>query len=301
MLRHLMTIVLALMLTACSTSATSTPTPVPIARALVTVALSPTPNPEQVAATRAAITTTPIPPTETVIPTATQYIGIFIGEAPQQEAYVPFSEPIFGASVDQSQPTANANRCLGVPIDAPYLTAWRTNPSVSQRMGCPIQGGFGFFGEVQVFETGVMYHYPDISAVWAIRAQQAGISGNYDYLEVPTDISTIGIQAPQGLIVPGDIFGDMWLSVDGLRDEMGFARTEAQEVPLGLQRFENGTFLLDSTAEQVYALIIDGTVLGPFLTANTEPAQITTPTPAITVTPDDTLPDGVPAGETPAG
>ncbi len=274
------------MLTACTGQAPVTPTAVSISKLIATVAISPTANAEEAAATRSAISPTPVPPTATINPTETPYVGIFIGEAQPEEMMVNFTAPIFGPRVDLSQPTANAQRCLSVPIDGPYLTTWRTNSSVSQRMGCPIQGGFGFFGEVQVFETGVMYYYPELEAVWAIRSLQSGTSGRYDYLENPTDVSTIGIQPPSGLIVPGDIFGNMWVTVEGLRGEMGFARTEAQEVPLGLQRFENGTFLLDSIAGQVYALVVDGTVLGPFLTSETEPARITTPTPAGTGAPE---------------
>jgi hypothetical protein len=60
---------------------------------------------------------------------------------------------------------------------------------------------------------------------------------------------------------------------------MGYARTEAQAIPMGLQRFDNGTFLLDAAGEQVYALIIDGTVLGPYLApTNALPGEIPTVT-----------------------
>ena len=287
MLRHSFPFVLILIImTACTGQSSVTPTAVSISKLIATVEISSTANAEEAAATRSAISPTPVPPTATVNPTETPYVGIFIGEAQQQEMMVNFTAPIFGPRVELGQPTANAQRCLSVAIDSPYLTAWRSNSSVSQRMGCPIQGGFGFFGEVQVFETGVMYHYPELEAIWAIRSLQSGTSGTFDYLENPSDVSTIGIQPPSGLIVPGDIFGNIWITVEGLRGEMGFARTEAQEVPLGLQRFDNGTFLLDSIAGQVYALVVDGTVLGPFLTSETEPALITTPTPAGTGAPE---------------
>lgn len=277
--QFLILICLIFYISACTSQETVTPTAVAISKELATVEISATPNAEQVAATRSAVSATPVPPTATIIPTETPYVGIFIGEAQQEEGFLNFSEPILGPAIDLAQPTADARRCLGVQIDTPYVTAWRTNATVSQRMGCPIQGGFGFFGEVQIFETGVMYFYPELNAVWAIRPLQDGNSGDFDYLENPTEISNIGVQPPQGLIVPGGIFGNMWASVAGLRDEMGFARTESQDAPLGLQRFENGTFLLDSNASQIYALITDGTVLGPFLASETEPGLVSTPTP----------------------
>lgn len=269
-----------MLITACTGQSAITPTPIEISKLLATVEISPTANVEQVAATRSASSPTPMPPTATVIPTETPYVGVFIGEAIPEEAMVNFTEPLLGPSISLAQPTANPQRCINVAIDTPYLTTWTTNPTVASRMGCPIQAGFGFFGEVQVFETGLMYFYPEINAVWAIRPFSDDVVGIFDYLENPTDSSTIGISSPAaGLIVPGGIFGDMWINVDGLREEMGFARTESQEIALGLQRFENGTFLLDSPAGQVYALVTDGTVLGPFLTSEIEPARIVSPTP----------------------
>lgn len=241
-------------------------TPVSAARVLATVYISPTANAEEIAATRAASTATPIPPTATVFPTETPYVGLFIGEAQPEEGLRPFTQPIFGAEPTSSMPTADAGRCV-IPIDTPYVSAWRANAVVTERMGCPIQGGFGFFGRVQLFENGVMYFYPDLNAVWALRLDRSPGSarGQFDYLENPPQLSTVGMQAPQGLLLPGDAFGSMWLSVEGLRAEMGYARTEAQEVAMGMQRFDNGTFLLDVVGEQVYALIVDGTVLGPYL------------------------------------
>ncbi|GAB5493498.1 MAG: hypothetical protein Phog2KO_37130 [Phototrophicaceae bacterium] len=280
----LLTLILS-SITACTTTPAVTPTVVDISKLVATVEISPTPNAEEFSATRSASSPTANPPTATVIPSETPYVGIFIGEAQQEESFVNITEPIFGprdAEVAQ-QPTANAGRCLNVAIDSPYLTAWRTNPTVSQRMGCPIQAGFGLFGEVQIFETGVMYHYPELNAIWAIRPQQSGIIGIYDYLENPTSITTTTIRPQEGLIIPSGIFGSMWLGVSGLQEDMGYARTDVQETPLGLQRFDNGTFLLDTSAGQVYALVVDGTVLGPFLAAETTPGLIATPTPAGTI------------------
>jgi hypothetical protein len=276
-----------LTLTACTGETTPSPTPQAISMEIATVYISPTPNEDEAAATRALVTVTSLPPTATVIPTETPYIGRFIGEAQLEADFVEILTPIFAPALVDAQPTANADRCIANPIDTPYLIAWRTNPTVSERMGCPIQGGFGIFGESQVFENGVMYFYPELNAVWAIRVPAGANRGEYDYLENAPEGSTIGMQPPVGLLVPGAAFGNMWLGVPGLREEMGFARTDAQTVPMGMQRFENGTFLLDASAGQVYALVTDRTVLGPFLAADVVPALITTPTPA-EVTPEVT-------------
>ena len=287
MLRKLAFITL-LFLTACDALNPPDPTPtVPvIIKVLATAYLSPTPNPEQEAATRAASSPTPLQPTATIIPTETPYIGIFIGEADTGQSFVRFTEPLFAQDV-QGEPTANASVCA-TPIDTPYLAAWRNTPLVHQRLGCPIQGGFGFFGQVQIFENGVMFYYPELNAIWAVIPERDAISatalprGHFDYVENPPELSTIGMQPPSGGLLPGGVFGNMWLSVEGLRARIGYAQTEAQEIAMGLQRFENGTFLYDGSSGTVLAFVTDGTVIGPFLAPA---SQAVTPTPAATVTP----------------
>ncbi|MDQ7025212.1 MAG: hypothetical protein Q9P01_02365 [Anaerolineae bacterium] len=286
MLRQL-ALLMMLLLTACDAlnSPNPTPTAPDIVKLLATAYISPTPNPEQEAATRAASSPTPLRPTATIIPTETPYIGIFIGEADTGQSFLQFNAPLF-ASNQSIEPTANASVCA-TPIDRPYLPAWRNNSLVNQRLGCPIQGGFGFFGQVQLFENGLMYYYPELNALWAIVPERDGLSatvlprGRFDYLENPPENSTIGMQAPVGLLLPGNVFGDVWLDVEGLRDRMGYAQTEAQEISMGLQRFENGTFLLDGSSGTVLAFVTDGTMLGPFLAP---PAPSSTPTPASIVT-----------------
>ena len=254
--------VLIVLLASCiGATASPTPTPITISKIIATVEISATPNIQELAATRAAITPTRLPSTATVRPSETPYVGIFRGEAQRDLGYTSFTEPIFGISeVAEVRPTANAEAC-NIPIDAPYLASWQTQDNVSQRMGCPIQEGFGFFGRVQLFEQGVMYYYPDLNAIWAIIT-----TGNpeYEYLENPSDESTVGILPPTGLLIPGNVFGDMWVTVPDLQERIGFARTDQQEIGVGIQRFSNGTFLFDIDSEQVFALITDGTVLGPF-------------------------------------
>lgn len=282
-------IVPIVLLTACGQANNVTPTPVATVKALATVFMSPTANVEQVAATRAAISPTPVPPTATVIPTETPYVGLFIGEAEQERSFVEITSPLFGVNsqnpdvaINVQQPTADASRCP-IEIDVPFTVAWRSNAIVNQRMGCPIQSGFGFFGNVQVFERGVMYHYPELNAVWALRPLLDNNRGRYDYLENPPDSSTVGLQAEAGLLVPDGLFADMWLAISGLHEDIGYGVTEAQQAPMGLQRFANGTFIHDVSAGQVYALVVDGTVLGPYLASE---SISSTATPVVGVTPD---------------
>lgn len=258
-------VMLALLVAACDTAATDTvltPSATP-ARLLATAFISPTPNPEQVRATQLAITPTFAQPTMTVQPSPSPFVGVFIGEAQREDSSVHVEEPFFAPDISVfAQPTANANRC-GIVVDRAYVTAWQTTADVNRELGCPIQAAFGFFGTVQVFEHGVMYRRDDTREIWAITSD--GQQGTYNYMENPPQVEIQGMSAPNGLLPPQGDFAVMWLNVQGLRDRMGYARTEAlSDVALGTQRFTTGTFLLDANSGQSYALTNDGRVFGPF-------------------------------------
>lgn len=251
---------LLMLLAACSgdPEAAAEPTEVAIVKSLATVVLSPTPNPDQLAATVAAASPTPAPPTPTPDPSPSPYVGVFIGEAGGGLAFQSFTQPLIGSG--SAAPTADARQC-GRPIEPRVVAVWQSQPVVRQRLGCPIQEPFGFFGQLQVFDRGVMYLQPDIQAVWAIVPQ--GTVGRFYYLEAPPPLTAPLEPSQQGL-VPTGAFGSMWTLVEGLPARIGFGITEPQEVALTLQRFDSGTFLLDVSSGQAFALAVDGTALGPY-------------------------------------
>lgn len=264
-LAHLVLGMVVFLLVGCDSLSGTEPTqvePLVVAnRPLATVYISPTPNAEQVHATRQASSPTPTPATPNPTALPTEYIGVFIGEA----------EPIQGAIVDPDAfasistplaPTVAPAECT-TTIDPVYATIWRTDALISQRLGCPIQLAIGFEGKVQVFTNGVMYQRDDTGELWAMLPDN--ISGQYFYYETQPDISTVGIDAPQGFFVPSDDFGGVWMSQEGLQDTIGFAQTPPLNINMGHQRFTGGTFFLDSTSGQIFALLADGTLYGPFL------------------------------------
>jgi hypothetical protein len=260
-------LILGCSLFACTPTATDpTPTPIVIAKVLATAYISPTPNPEQIATTRAASSPTPIPVSPTSIPTPTAYIGVFIGEAANQDGgFSPITAPLFGPQANNVagfNPTADATRCP-IPINPVYLDTWARDFTVSQALGCPIQENFGFFGEVQIFENGAIYWRRDTREVWAIVPQSD--RGRYWFVAAPEFVSTEGITAPTpGLLVPVGDVGSVWMSVAGLREALGYAQTERQSVAMNIQRYDSGSFFLDATAGQIFALVVDGTAYGPF-------------------------------------
>jgi hypothetical protein len=226
------------------------------AKQLATVVISPTPIGQQ--ATRA-----PLASATAIVsaPTATVYVGSFLGEAR-------FGEGGFGlvpASARQATPTPViiASRICATPIDAIFGTTWSQAPATAQSLGCPIQQMFGVQGRVQVFERGVMYRRTDTTDIWAITLGNSG-AGQYWYVATPPAYATVFDSAPAGLFTPATEFLPLWAGLPEVRAALGFARTTDQPAPFEIQRMDGGTLFRDTTVGQVFVLFNDGTALGPY-------------------------------------
>ncbi|NWG17246.1 MAG: hypothetical protein HXY41_11475 [Chloroflexi bacterium] len=257
-------ILLLILLAACQPGTTTPAAPTPAVlevKQLATVYISPTPDESQLQATRRAVTATPGPPTAQATPTATAYIGIFIGEVLADEGPVPGLEQL-AASATLDFPATRLPTCT-IPPDAVFGAGWGQDAEVPQRLGCPIQIVAQFRGTAQVFERGAMYWRGDTGEIWAIVTSGPS-AGRYWTAQQSGEEANADILVPEGLRVPVRGFGWMWRSVPEVRDALGFARTDEQELAMQSQRFESGLLLLDSSSGLVFALIVDGTAYGPF-------------------------------------
>ncbi len=234
-------------------------------RVLVTVNLPPTPDAAELEATRRAIPVTPSAEPATSTPTTTPYVGIFLGTPASNT-----SGQISLAGIEQNPglqatPTSVQGTC-SLPFDPAFGRGWESNPSVARRVGCPLQERFGFAGNVQVFERGVMYRRLDTNEVWAVQPGSIG-TGRYWYynqvLPLPP-LQGIGLNPPAGLRVPADTFGAVWSSYAEVNQALGYATTPEQTADLNIQRFDGGSLLLDVTVGQVFILLDDGDVFGPY-------------------------------------
>lgn len=238
------------------------PTPAVLeVKQLATVYISPTPAESELQATRRAFTATPSPPAVQPTPTATPYIGIFIGEVLDDEGPV-FGPEQLAAPITPDFPATRLPTCT-IPPDAIFGVSWGQDAEVPFRLGCPIQITAQFRGTTQVFERGAMYWRGDTGEIWAI-ATSGPFAGRYWTVQQSADENNADILVPEGLRVPVRGFGGLWRSVPEVRDALGFARTDEQELAMQSQRFESGLLLLDSSAGLVFALIVDGTAYGPF-------------------------------------
>ncbi|MBI5668122.1 MAG: hypothetical protein HZC41_08940 [Chloroflexi bacterium] len=244
------------------TPAASAPTEIVLeVKQLATVYISPTPGEVELQATRRAFTATPSAIPATPTPTATAYVGIFLGEVQADEG------PALGPELLQAPPTPNRvatqlPTCQTLP-DAVFGTGWSADPAVPGALGCPVQSVAQFRGVTQVFERGVMYWRGDTGEIWAI-ASSGPAAGRYWYVTQSAEVMNEDIQPPGGLRVPVRGFGGVWRNTPDVRDALGFARTDEQEVAMQSQRFDGGLLFLDGGAGLVFALVVDGSAYGPF-------------------------------------
>jgi len=236
------------------------------AKLLATVYISPTPSPAEQQATQAALrpTLTSAPPT--IQPTPTVYVGVFLqGVSDENDAEAPILDATEVFALIPDLATAIPSRCQ-IPEDAVFGETWRSDPFAGQSLGCAIEELTRFDGIVQIFEHGVMY-FQSNGPIWAIETTNDGfpdrqwtITQNLPPVENPESIVT----PPDGLRVPLLGFGAVWFGVEGVRDTLGFARTEEQPVDLAYQRFEGGTLFKDLSTDTVFVLLPDGRAFGPF-------------------------------------
>ncbi|MCS6836345.1 MAG: hypothetical protein NZ750_10045 [Anaerolineae bacterium] len=251
---HCLALLLAL-LSACQEAAQLPSTPIAQVRSLATAFISPTPNADELRATQAAISPTPTPPTPTITPSPTAYVGLFIGRAELDGGFVPARAPLFANL--SGEPTAEFT--CQTPIDPNYLRLWQRNPDLSRELACPIQAAYGWQGSAQIFERGVMYDDPSTRSVWAIAPGQRRVW----IQEAPPALNPAPLLGPGAIIPQGDI-GSLWAGVEALRLALGAPQTEAIGISLGIQRMEGGTFLYNLSSGQIYAFSADGRLLGTF-------------------------------------
>ncbi len=101
--------------------------------------------------------------------------------------------------------------------------------------------------------------------IWAIAP--ALPAGRYWYVPLAPPPQAESISAPEGLRVPVLGFGAVWSSIPGVRDALGFARTDESAASVLVQRFLGGALIQDVSVGQTFALLgsgASGAAYGPY-------------------------------------
>lgn len=260
---------LALCLAACQTAPSATPDPfagVVEAKLLATVGLTATPDEAERQSTAAAIAQQPEDIIRsTPVPSPTSYIGVFLGEIGDSVAPQPaLDSAVFVTAAPLTAATVTAQSCTIVP-DVRFGTSWQAEAAVTTALGCAGEPAVSFEGTTQNFENGFMAFIPG-GEIWAIAPEVP--SGRYWYSAQTPPPPSEEIVAPEGLRVPTLGFGAVWASLPGVRQALGFARTDESAASIIVQRFIGGTLMFDASAGQTFALLgnnqVQGTVYGPY-------------------------------------
>jgi hypothetical protein len=247
---------------ATQTAALSTPIVQP--KLLATLFMSPTPNDQEREATRLAVRSEAPTPLPTRTPAPTAYVGVFVGESGGSESGISFTDAqLLEGTLSSGLPTLGASSCP-YPVDPIFGTTWATNTSASTELGCAGEPSTPYIGTQQIFEHGVMYWIPS-GEIWSV-APGGAADGRFWYVPQAPGDEGWTVPAPEGLRMPVQGFGAVWKSVDGVRETLGFARTDEQSTSLAIQRFDGGALIRDETAGQTFVLVgrDTGIAYGPY-------------------------------------
>lgn len=238
-----------------------------IVRHLATVYASPTPGEEERRATQIAARPTFDFSQPTQIPSPTIYIGVFLGAEQEEGVSVVDAARFQGtlAALSPTLETTSAPNLCTIPTDPVFGSGWSTNIEAVEALRCPTAQVRAEVGSGQLFERGVMYFIP-AGDIWAIVAGGSA-GGPYWHVSQAPPEQTWDAAPPDGLRMPRLGFGAVWRAVDGVRQALGFARTDETAASLSIQQFEGGALLLDSSSGQVFVLVgapDSGSAYGPY-------------------------------------
>ena len=260
-------LLVTLYLVGCTAAPTATPDPlagVNEVKLLATVFLSPTPGDAERRATQDAVALLPTAVQATAVPSPTPYIGIFLGESGNTGAAQPVFDGARFVTPELIDVAATPVTNCEFTTDTRYGGTWSNEVVLVSSLGCPGETAARYDGTTQLFERGVMLFIPS-GELWAIVP---GVpTGRYWYVPQAPPIVPSSVSAPEGLRVPQLGFGAFWEGVSGVRDALGFARTEETGAPILVQRFTGGTLILDETVGQTFAILgssSSGVVYGPY-------------------------------------
>jgi hypothetical protein len=242
----------AALLVACAPAGATTP-PATVGlsnpKSLVTVFISPTAEVAQEQASPVALQPSPPPAGALPSPSATPYIGVFLGASTIEPE---------GLIAPPPQPTPRGV-CAAPPAPS-FNNTWTANPLLQERLRCAVNSGFGLRLVYQPFERGHMF-WRDTGEIYALSEQSIRQGSATDTFWRVTDTwqegqpeSDPALQPPEGLLQPIRGFGNSWRNNPTIRDALGWATAPEQWFDSFWQDFEGG-WMMVGPGGQAFALV----------------------------------------------
>jgi hypothetical protein len=213
-------------------------------------------------------TPTPGPPLPT--PTKTPYVGIFLGEPTAEggeagENAIPtlapymittgITGPVIGGVV------SSAGGACATPVAAPFAAVYNNNPTVQERLGCPVSGGASIQMVTQPFERGHMF-WRDSRQIYALA-----LSGQFwqmtDTWQEGMPDSDPAYSPPAGLLQPVRGFGLVWRNSPQVRDALGWGTLPEAPYSSTWQDFERGAMFVGNNGHAYAIYPAEGQHSGP--------------------------------------
>ncbi len=244
---------------------TTTPAPPPTLgldnpKSLATVYISPTPDLPTATPTPDATSAGNPQPWNLLTPTATPFVGIFLGNAGEivTDGTLP---PAANVARPTAWPSPPGNAACGLPVAAPFQSAWTAHAALKETLGCPVNNGFDLRLVHQPFERGHMF-YRDTGNIYAISEQSIRQGNPTDiYWQLPDSWqegqaeSDPSLTPPDGLLQPIRGFGNVWRNTPSLRDVLGWATAPEEWIDAFWQDFEGG-WMLRSADGRIFGLTL---------------------------------------------
>jgi TolB protein len=135
-----------------------------------------------------------------------------------------------------------------------FADAFRKQPALHARIGCPTDQIQSVNGVMQQFDNGFMYfrNLPDGTTVWVFYNDGTWVAGD-PRPQAPAPIAP----TPPGRFIPRNAFLNVWLALGGPASRLGWATTEETGFPSDGQPYERGLGFAGNN--RVIFVNIDGT------------------------------------------
>jgi hypothetical protein len=153
-------------------------------------------------------------------------------------------------------PSPTLPTCAIMPVLG-FGNIWSSNPSVRDRLGCPVEAEQGVWSAEQTFLGGLMFWRADLSLIYVLKNDGTwqSFADTWDTSQPEWDTSII---PPAGYIQPKRGFGKVWREQPGVRDALSWATTSERGLGASWQAYQGGQMVW-SDVQGNFVLFSDGT------------------------------------------
>ncbi len=145
-----------------------------------------------------------------------------------------------------------ASSCTITPVLG-FGQVWYHNPTVREKLGCPVEPEKGFNAIEQGFQYGYVVNNQDTKNMYILFGKIGRWTTFPDTWQQGDAVYNPSLIPPAGYYQPGYGIGKMWRNEDNYSQRLGWAIWPQRPVAASAQKFEHGEMLWTAT-NGIYAL-----------------------------------------------